>query len=84
MDEVTAGKLTHRRQDGSLITVSEYITPWIEQPCFPRISVELVEPGLYKLTQRCNDEASNDIWPILITYITSCGNTGSFMMTDAQ
>ena len=66
MDTVTNEKLSHRAQDGSPLTVSAYITPWIEQPCFPKISVELESPGVYHLRQRCYDSTSIDLWPILI------------------
>ena len=49
MDAQTLGKLSHRAQDGTLLTVSAYITPWIEQSCFPKITISQPAPGEFQL-----------------------------------
>jgi aminopeptidase N len=90
MDEKTAGKVPKIFNSGvnaqDSLSVSDFIMPWIETPCYPIVIVSESEttPGLYTLEQRCCDPKAptKSCWPILVTYVTSTGDRGQFLFNS--
>ena len=71
------------------LTVSEFITPWISQKCFPMVMIEEDSEavGAFTLTQSCvymNMATREMLWPIHMTYRTSNGRTGSFVFSQRE
>lgn len=49
--------------------ITSVVMPWLEQPCFPKVSLQRVSAKEYKLSQTCYDpEDTSMLWPIPIHY----------------
>lgn len=89
---VTSKELTAELNDTQakeLMTISDYIKPWIDQACYPIVTVsetiEEAESGYkyYQLHQKPIDAACNDMtWPIYMEWIDTEGQTGELLWKE--
>jgi aminopeptidase N len=71
------------------LSVSDYMNPWSNQSGLPVVSIQRTTDNKVQVSQQrflantSNTRDNNNyLWPIYLTYISSNGNNGSFMLTQ--
>jgi len=80
-------ELLAEAQHGAGIKCSEFILPWIQQPCFPVLRATRTGPKKYMLQQYCvssnvDERAKKLLWPIQVNWMTNKGLTGSLILKE--